>query len=662
MRIGIFTDTYTPDINGVVSSVLTLQKGLEEAGHEVFIVTGQKGILKSYREGNVLRMPGLELKKLYGYTLSTPFDFAIKSELEKLNLDIIHVQQEFTVGMFGRLMARTLRVPMVYTYHTMYEDYTHYINKFELESVEKVSKMAVYQMSKYLCNSVSGIIAPSSKTKEKLESYGVVRPIYIIPTGLELDRFKKENIEEKKLDEIRNKYQLDPNKKLITYLGRVANEKSIDMIIDAIAHVKNENCHFMIVGGGPSLEDLKNQAKQLGVADKVIFTGAVSREEVPLYYQVSDVFVSASTSETQGITYIEALASDLCVLARPDEVLDQLIEDGKNGFYFDSALELAEKIDVYLDLSQDVKEEMRICARKTAERYDVKKMVRDMLTVYQVAITDYEDCYTIKRIVASNDCMKLYLYNPKYKIEETLLMSLDDYTLHRLKKEDIIEMYVYDALKKRENILLARRMCIRKLCAKDYTRKEMYDFLINQDKYPLDIKDINELIEQLEDRGFINDEAYASIQVDKMDLALIGKRTILRKLVQKGLPVELVEKHLVSLDDENEKAKCEKAAAKHAIAIHNKSLREKKNILMGKLRRDGYPNEIVTEVVSNMNIEEDLLQERVILLKTLEKAKKNYGRKYKGAMLKERIIRYALGKGFLYDDIVQALKEESGDE
>ena len=151
---------------------------------------------------------------------------------------------------------------------------------------------------------------------------------------------------------------------------------------------------------------------------------------------------------------------------------------------------------------------MRICARKTAERYDVKKMVRDMLTVYQVAITDYEDCYTIKRIVASNDCMKLYLYNPKYKIEETLLMSLDDYTLHRLKKEDIIEMYVYDALKKRENILLARRMCIRKLCAKDYTRKEMYDFLINQDKYPLDIKDINELIDQLEDRGFINDEAY----------------------------------------------------------------------------------------------------------------------------------------------------------
>ena len=161
MRIGIFTDTYTPDINGVVSSVVTLQKGLEAAGHEVYIVTGQKNSLHAHREGNVIRMPGLELKKLYGYTLSTPYHFEVKKEVEDLHLDVIHVQQEFSVGIFGRILGHSLHIPVVYTYHTMYEDYTHYVNFFDLESVEKISKKAVHSLSRYLCNSVSGIIAPS---------------------------------------------------------------------------------------------------------------------------------------------------------------------------------------------------------------------------------------------------------------------------------------------------------------------------------------------------------------------------------------------------------------------------------------------------------------------------------------------------------------------
>ena len=105
MRIGIFTDTYTPDINGVVSSVVTLQRGLEAAGHEVYIVTGQKNSLHAHREGNVIRMPGVELKKLYGYTLSTPYHFEVKKEVEDLHLDVIHVQQEFSVGIFGRIIC-----------------------------------------------------------------------------------------------------------------------------------------------------------------------------------------------------------------------------------------------------------------------------------------------------------------------------------------------------------------------------------------------------------------------------------------------------------------------------------------------------------------------------------------------------------------------------
>ena len=143
MRIGLFSDTYTPDINGVVSSIVTLQKELEKRGHEVFVITNHKALLSTQREGNVLRLPGLELKWLYGYKLTTPYHFSAKDEIRKMNLDVIHVHTEFGVGMFARIVAKYLNIPVVSTYHTMYEDYTHYINRFAIDEVDVLSKKFV---------------------------------------------------------------------------------------------------------------------------------------------------------------------------------------------------------------------------------------------------------------------------------------------------------------------------------------------------------------------------------------------------------------------------------------------------------------------------------------------------------------------------------------
>lgn len=657
MRIGIFTDTYTPDINGVVSSIVTLQKGLEEVGHEVYIITSHKSFLHATREGNVFRMPGLELKWLYGYILSTPYHFTVKSEVEKLNLDVIHVHTEFGVGIFGRLVARALNIPVIYTYHTMYEDYTNYVNRFNLEPLEKVGRKVVMNMSRYLCDSVMSIVAPSEKTKDRLLEYGVKRPIYIIPTGLDMERFKEENVSIEKRNEIRKKYNITSETKLITYIGRVAEEKSIDIIIDGVPFIQSENCKVMIVGGGPNLEDLKKQAEKLGVMDSMIFTDKVSREDVAAYYLISDAFVSASTSETQGMTFIESLASGLCVFARPDEVLDELVLEDETGFYFTSAKEFAQKVDHYLTLSDEKKKQLSVSAKKVVVRYDVKTFVRDILVAYEASIEDYEDCFFVKSIKSSNDCMKLYLDSKKTKIEETILVSLDDYTLYHLRKDDIMEKYIFETLKQREKILIANRMCIRKLCAKDRTRKEMYDFLIQQDKVELDIKNINDIIDGLEERGYINDEAYTVIQIDRMDHALVGKKQILRDLVQKGIPYEQVEVHLKSLNEDNERMKCEQMASKYMMSIRNKSIRNKKMQMEDKLYRDGFAKEIIKDVVNELNFEDDLLQERVILLKALEKVHKNYAKKYEGKQLRDRIFKYLMNKGFMYDDIKHAMEE-----
>lgn len=659
MRIGIFTDTYVPNINGVVSSIVTLQKGLEAKGHEVYIITSHKGFIHSTREGNVFRMPGLELKWLYGYILSTPYHFTVKAEIEKLNLDVIHVHTEFGVGIFGRIVAKTLNLPVVYTYHTMYEDYTHYINKFDLESIEKVSKKATTTFSRFICESVASIIAPSEKTKEKLESYGVRRPIHIIPTGLDLDRFKEEMAPLEKRKEIRAKYNIGDDEKLITYIGRIAEEKSIDIIIDGVPYIKNDKCRLMIVGGGPQLEELKQQAEKLGVSDRVIFTGVVPREDVATYYLTSDCFVSASTSETQGMTFIESLASGLCVLARPDEVLEHLVIENETGYYFNTPEEFAQKAEKYLSLDLATQANMKQKAREIVKPYEVKTFVKHVLDVYELAIEEYKDSFLIKSIKTCNDYMKLYLDSQKHGTEETLMINLDDYMLYRIKKDDVMEHYIFDILKDRERLLIAYQQSIKKLRAKDRTRKEMYDFLINQDKVTLSIKEINQLITTLEEKGYINDEAYMIMEINKLDTMLLGKKKILRKLVEKGIPYEEVEKRLVALDDDRERVKAEKLASKYMMTIKNKSVMRKKAMMVDKLHADGFSYELAKDIVKDLNYEDDLLRESVTLVKVVDKAIKNYTKKYHGNELRSRIISYCLNKGFMYDDIVSILDERN---
>ena len=659
MRIGIFSDTYAPEINGVVSSILTLQKGLEAQGHEVYIITSHKGFIHSTREGNIFRMPGLELKWLYGYILSTPYHFTVKAEIEKLNLDIVHVHTEFGVGIFGRIVAKALNLPVVYTYHTMYEDYTHYINKFDLDSVEKVSKKVFTTFSKYLCDSVASIIAPSEKTKDKLQSYGVKRPIYIIPTGLDLDKFKENSVSEQRKEDIRKQYNISNETKLITYIGRIADEKSIDIIIHGAVHLTDSNARIMIVGGGPQLEELKQLAQKINVQDRIIFTGPVPREDVPAYYLMSDCFVSASTSETQGMTFIESLASGLCVLARPDEVLEHLVIEDKTGYFFTSSEQFAQKAEHYLHLDDAKKQLIKKEARKIVSPYEVETFVSNVVSVYQKAVEDYQDSYVIKSIKASNDCMRVYLEAAQDGIEEALLISLEDYMLYHVKKDDVMESYIYEILKHKERLLIAYQMSIKKLRAKDRTRKEMYDFLINQDKVELSIREINKLIEALEEKGYINDEALMILEINKLDSMFFGKKKILQKLVEKGIPYDNVEQKLQSLSEDGERIKAENLASKYLMTIKNKSLMRKKAVMIDKLHSDGFAYDLAKEVVNSLNYEEDIMRESVTLNKTVDKAIKNYSKKYRGHELRNRVISYALNKGFMYDDIHHLLEERN---
>ena len=390
MRIGLFTDTYTPDINGVVSSIVTLQRELEKNGHDVYVITNHKAMTMK-KEGNVLRLPGLELKWLYGYKLSTPYHFSARDEIKNMHLDVIHVHTEFGVGMFGRIVAKYLNIPVVTTYHTMYEDYTHYVNRFEIDEVDKVTKKVVSTFSRSISDSAQAVISPSEKTKETLLKYGVKTPIYVIPTGLNFDKFHPDNIDPQQVQAIREQYGIHEDERLIVFVGRIAQEKSIEIPIEGFRYVKDPKIKLMIVGGGPQLEELQEMVKRYHLEQQVIFTDKKLPEEVPAYYACADCFVSASLTETQGMTYIEALACGLPVFARYDDVLKDLVIEEDSGFLFETGQEFADKLTDFMHRSDEERKAFSKRALEKIVKYDSKVFYSKVLSVYYQAINDFED-------------------------------------------------------------------------------------------------------------------------------------------------------------------------------------------------------------------------------------------------------------------------------
>ena len=195
------------------------------------------------------------------------------------------------------------------------------------------AKNIVGKLSRLYGDSSTEVIAPSEKTRQMLLRYKIKRNIYVVPTGLDIKRFNPKNTTDKQIEEIRNKYDIAADDKLILFVGRVAKEKSIDIIIDAfkILHDKTSKIKLLVVGAGPDLDGLKAMASRYGINDTVKFAGRVENNIIEHYYHSAQAFVSASLTETQGMTYVEALASGLMVFARYDNVLDDLVIPEKTG-------------------------------------------------------------------------------------------------------------------------------------------------------------------------------------------------------------------------------------------------------------------------------------------------------------------------------------------
>lgn len=231
MNIALFSDTYLPDINGVATSTYILKNELKKHGHHVLVVTTILPTDSDYvdEDDYVLRLPGIDLKKLYGYRVSNIYSFKGMKELREFQPDVIHIQTEFGIGIFGKIAGEILNVPVCYTYHTMWADYSHYIAPENLKAVDYAAKKIIEKISKIYGDSCCELIVPSQKTADVLKEYGISNTINVIGTGLQLDKFDIRNKNDKMVQSIRDEYHLD-GKFVVTFLGRIAPEKVLILL------------------------------------------------------------------------------------------------------------------------------------------------------------------------------------------------------------------------------------------------------------------------------------------------------------------------------------------------------------------------------------------------------------------------------------------------
>lgn len=344
MKIGFFTDTYFPQVSGVATSIKTLKEELEKNGHEVYIFTTTDPNADKL-EKDVIRMPSVpfvSFKDRRVVVRGMWYAYLVAKELE---LELIHTHTEFGAGILGKMVAKKLKIPLIHTYHTMYEDYLHYIAKGKV-----LRQSHVKYLSRLFANHTTGVVCPSERVIDTLRGYGVVTPLRVIPTGIDIEKFKRADITNEDIEKLRQSLHIEKDQLMILSLSRISYEKNIQALVYGLPQIIKAypNARMVIVGKGPYLEELQELITTLDLSEYVQFTGEVANDDVALYYKAADFFVSASTSETQGLTYTEAMAAGTPCVVEGNAYLNRLFDHPSLGRTFETDQDFAPALIDYI--------------------------------------------------------------------------------------------------------------------------------------------------------------------------------------------------------------------------------------------------------------------------------------------------------------------------
>ncbi len=391
LHIAHFTNTYHPFINGVVRSVSVFRQALTDLGHNIFIFAQHASHFED-TEPFIFRYPAIELPISPPYALPIPVSPFVDRLLPSLKLDVIHSHHPFLLGQAAARKANQLDLPLVFTFHTRYDEYSHYV-----PLNQTFVKGVITEWLRDYLQHCQHIITPSNSIKQMFTDHGVIDRVTTIPTGIDLAPFQAADGQS-----LREERGWGKDKVLIS-VGRLAVEKNWSTLLAAAGQVMRQHreVRLVIIGEGEEHNALLQQAQELGIADRVDFTGLVPFADIPRYLKAADLFCFASVTETQGLVTMEAMAAGLPVVAVNANGTRDEVEHGQEGLLTnnDSAA-LAQAIHQVIE-DETLWQQFRQAAGKKAEAFDIRLQTEKLVNVYHQAMEDKKAKLTVQ--VESSD-------------------------------------------------------------------------------------------------------------------------------------------------------------------------------------------------------------------------------------------------------------------
>lgn len=387
LKVAMFTNNYLPFIGGVPISIERLRCGLEKLKDTVLIVAPRYKN-KREKEKNVIRMPSIfSFGEKSEFRFANIFSSAVRKKVKAFKPDIIHVHHPFWIGSLGVYMARRLKVPAVYTYHTRLEHYSHFV--FLPGSLFR--NIIAHFLVRRFANKCDAVIVPTDSTEEYLRMIGVTAPTYVQPTGIEYDRFQ--HVEPAEVEKLKKRLKIKDETVFVS-VSRLSNEKNIDFMIDALAELKKNTdkpFRLLIVGDGHQKQRLQTKIDELGLKQTIQLVGSVAPEKMANWYQLGDAFLFASQSETQGMVILEAMAAGLPVVAVRSSGIDDVVEDGFNGYKTPARQAVwLERVERLLN-DEELLGQLSGNAENFAKAYSVERFSQDVRHIYAETLARYHE-------------------------------------------------------------------------------------------------------------------------------------------------------------------------------------------------------------------------------------------------------------------------------
>lgn len=374
MRIGFFTDSYRPYTSGVVRSIDLYIREFEKRGHEVYIFGPDYPLSRAPREKNLFRFLSIPAPTMPDFSIPIPLSMHLGSTLERINLEVIHVHSPFLLGRLGAVAAQQHGLPLVFTFHTFYEQYAHY-----LPLAQQTIRTMAQALGREFCNRCDLVIAPSHPVEDYLLQIGVKARVEVIPTGVDLEEFR--GIDRNRL---RTCYGIGPDVRILLFVGRLGKEKNIAFLLRSFQCILEliPRLKLVIAGSGPREDHLRLLCADLGIEENVIFTGLLSRRRLAYCYAGADLFVFPSVSETQGLVIGEAKAAGLPVVAINASGASEMVAHGEDGLLVEGTPERFSEAVAVLLKDRSLYEKMRRYARLNALSISAASSAEKMLGCY----------------------------------------------------------------------------------------------------------------------------------------------------------------------------------------------------------------------------------------------------------------------------------------